>query len=80
MDSYNLDNLNVEYINKVSNEYYQKGYYDGYTKGQTELTYALQNMSDEDLLKWKRNIIFFSNLTPEEIHNIIKGLHEMIGK
>lgn len=59
---YNKNMMNDDYIdyereNRISQEYYQKGYFDGSNKAQSDLMNYLINLPDEKLLEWKKKTI-----------------------
>lgn len=63
------DYIDYERENRISQEYYQKGYSDGSNKAQADLVNYLINLPDEKLLEWKKKTY--------EMHSFIDTLFKL---
>ena len=55
------DDIDYERENRISQEYYRKGYFDGSSKAQSDLMNYLINLPDEKLLEWKKKTLAAHN-------------------
>ena len=57
------DNNGIDYKreNRISEEYYRKGYLDGSNKATSDMVSYLINLPDEKLLEWKKKTLTAHN-------------------
>ena len=55
------DDFDHERENRISQEYYQKGYFEGSTKATSDIVNYLINLSDEKLIEWKKQKLALYN-------------------
>jgi len=57
----NDDYIDYKRENRISQEYYQKGYFDGSNKATSDMVNYLINLPDEKLLEWKKKMLATHN-------------------